>query len=457
MPNFLDVYERTLEGPIISEKEFYMQSFVPVLKEVVDKYGIKYDPQNPVPCDDAAADNIYRAALEFFCRVGVYCTTTGRVIRFSEAETLEAVREAPGQFVVGEGKEAGVFGMRRPDDPKIPWFNAGWSCIYSTEEAASNVMEALASLPGADVLDISAVNTLRGVPFPSGSPGEMYAAMRQVRLGREAARRAGRPGLGFLNAIGTASTGVTTIAASAPQFGLRPTDGWLVAILSEMKVDYDVLNKIAYLLAWGAHIGPESGPTMGGYCGGPAGTAVVCTACSLVALLVHKGSYHMSLPMDLMHSCNTSRGLIYLLSAFCQASSRNIPIPLLPCGYTAAGANTRMYFYEAAALIIGCIASGSPGMVVPAPAKGVKIDGSTPMENKFMIEVGRAAAQLDRRAANDLVVRLLDKYESRLSDPPEGDRYQECYDVQTGKPGDAYLRLYDEVKVELAGMGVPFD
>jgi methylamine--corrinoid protein Co-methyltransferase len=456
MLNFLDVYERTLEGPVISEKEFYMQTFVPALRGVIKNYGIKFDIKNPVPCDDAAADNLYHAAVDFFSRVGVYCTTTNRIIHFSKAEILEAVKEAPGKCYIGEGKDAGVFDMRRPDDPKVPWFNVGWSCLYTSEEIATNVMEALATIPGSKALDISAANTLRGVHFPSGSPGEMYAAIRQVKIGREAARRAGRPGLGITNCIGTASAGITTIAASAPQFGLRPSDAWLVAILSEMKVDYDVLNKIAYLLAWGANIGPESGPTLGGYCGGPEGTAVVCTACSLVGLLVHKGSFHMPLPMDLQHSCNTTSGMLMAMSSFVQASSRNIPIPLVPCGYMAAGPNTKMYFHEAAAFLVACITSGSAGIGMPIPARGIKIDGGTPMEHIFKIEMGSAAARLDREKANELVIQLLEKYESHIPTAPEGDRYQDCYDVQTAKPLETYVRLYDEVKEELAKMGVPF-
>ena len=56
-----------------------------------------------------------------------------------------------------------------------------------------------------------------------------------------------------------------------------------------------------------------------------------------------------------------------------------------------------------------------------------------------------------------IVLRLIDSYEDKLKEPPEGDRYQDCYDVVTGKPGDAYVRLYQEVKEELFGLGIPFD
>ena len=84
------------------------------------------------------------------------------------------------------------------------------------------------------------------------------------------------------------------------------------------------------------------------------------------------------------------------------------------------------------------------------------MDASSPMETKFGIEMTRAASQLDRRKANELVIKLLEKYESRIPHAPEGDRYQDCYDVETGKPGESYLRLYEEVKEELSAMGVPF-
>ena len=74
-----------------------------------------------------------------------------------------------------------------------------------------------------------------------------------------------------------------------------------------------------------------------------------------------------------------------------------------------------------------------------------------------MIEAGKAAAKLNREKANELVVQLLGKYESNIPAAPEGDRYQDCYDVKTGKPGEAYVRLYDEVKEEFVKMGIPFD
>jgi methylamine--corrinoid protein Co-methyltransferase len=455
MLNFLDIYERTLQGPIMSEQDFDMKVFIPTLRRVVKAYGIKYDRVNPVPADDAAADNLFHAAIDFLGQVGAYCQDTNRVIQFSKEEILAAVREAPGRCFAGEGKDARVFGMRRPDDQRIPWLHVGSGIVSTTEEMMTNLIEAYGSIAEADSISISALDSIRGVPVMAGSPAELYAAIRGIKIGREALRRAGRPGLPIMNLISTAAAAVTTIAASAPQFGLRPSDGWLVGAISELKIDFGALNKVGYLLNWGANVGAESSPILGGYCGGPAGTAVVSTAYMLMGLLVHKGSYQLTFPVHFRYGCSTTRDVLWVVSTSCQAASRNIPMPVIWLGYMAAGPNTKMYFYESAAHLLSAVTSGAPSVQTPHPAKAVKVDGIAPMEAKFGVEMGIAAAKLNRSQANELVIQLLDKYESHIEAAPTGSTYQECYDVTTGKPSAAYLQLYDEVREELAGMGVP--
>jgi len=457
MLNFLDIYERALKGPIMTEKDFDMKLFMPILNKVVKAYGIQYDRENPIPSDDRAADNLFNAALEFMSQVGVYCQDTNRVIQFTRAEVLEAIKEAPGRCLAGEGKDAGVFGMRKPDDRKVPWLHVGSGIVATTEEMATNLIESYGCIAEANSISISALDSIRGIPVMAGSPAELYAAIRGVKIGREALRRAGRPGLPIMNLISTAAAAVTTIAASAPQFGLRPTDGWLVGAISEMKIDFGAMNKVAYLLNWGANIGAESSPILGGYCGGPAGTAVVSTAYVLMGLLVHRGSYQLTFPVHFKYGCSTPRDVLWAVSASCQAASRNIPMPVIWLGYIAGGPNTKIFFYESAAYLLCTVTSGAPSAQTPHPAKAVKIDGITPMEAKFGVEMAKAASKFDRQKANELVIRLLEKYESQIETAPTGSKYQECYDIITGKPSQEYLWLYNEVKEELTRMGIIFE
>jgi len=259
-----------------------------------------------------------------------------------------------------------------------------------------------------------------------------------------------------MNLISTAAAAVTTIAASSPQFGLRPTDGWLCGAISEMKIDFGAMNKVAYLLNWGANIGAETSPILGGYSGGPAGTAVVSTAYILMGILVFMGNYQLTFPIHFNYGCSSTRDVLWAVSSSCQAASRNIKMPVIWLGYMAAGPNTRMYFYESAAYLLTAVTSGAPSVQTPHPAKAVKINGITPMEAKFGVEMAKASSKLSRNSANELVNRLLEKYESQIENAPEGSRYQECYDVNTGKPKDEYIQLYNEVKNELNKMGIPF-
>jgi methylamine---corrinoid protein Co-methyltransferase len=131
-------------------------------------------------------------------------------------------------------------------------------------------------------------------------------------------------------------------------------------------------------------------------------------------------------------------------------------MPVIWLGYMAGGPNTKMYFYESAAWLLAATASGAPSVQTPHSAKAVKIDGFTPMECQFGVDMAKSAAQYDRNQANDLVKKLLKKYETQIDGAPSGDRYQDCYNVTTGRPSDAYVRLVQEVKEELSGMGISF-
>ena len=105
MISFLEVLERATTGPMMSAKEYDMKVFIPAVREVVKKHKIKFDPDNPCPCDDGLADRIYQAGLELYSKVGTYCTNTERIIHFTKEEIEEAVCECPKVVYFGEGPD----------------------------------------------------------------------------------------------------------------------------------------------------------------------------------------------------------------------------------------------------------------------------------------------------------------------------------------------------------------
>jgi methylamine--corrinoid protein Co-methyltransferase len=248
-----------------------------------------------------------------------------------------------------------------------------------------------------------------------------------------------------MNLISSATTSVSTIAGSHPAFGLRASDGWLIDFLAEMKVNFETLNRLAFILTTGGNVGSTALPILGGYAGGPAETALVMTAYFLLGSAMFQGSYHLTGPVHFRHGCSTTRDSLWVFSVVGRAASRNTRYPAIGLGYAAAGPCTKMYFYEAAAVNLCCVASGYGGVQTVHPAKAVVIDGVTPLEARFNVELAYAAAGMEAGMASELVDQLLAKYEGQIEEAPTGKRYQECYDLQTGKPSQAYVGLYDQV------------
>ncbi len=456
MPSFLDFMERATTGPMVSEHEFNRKILIPNIRKTVKEFEIKYSPETPVPSDDRMADRLFEAAIAFLSETGVYCDATQRRILLDRKEILEAVAQIPvvgGTF--GEGRDRRHFVARRPEEKVPPWCHVGTGIVATSEDVAMAQVEGYGSIPQACSISIPAFNQVRGMPVISGSPLEIHATLGSVQAGRKALWRCGRPGLPILNLISSATTSMGTIAGTHPAFGLRPSDGWLIDVIAEMKVNFETLNRLAFVLVTGGNIGSTALPILGGYAGGPEGTALVMAAYYLLGMLLFKGVYHLTCPVHFRYGCNSARDTLWVFSIVGRATSRNTRYPAIGLGYAAAGPCTKMYFYEAAAVNLCCVTSGYAGVQTVHPARAVIDDGVTPLEALFNVEVAHAIPGMKADRANELVNRLLEKYEKEVEKAPTGKRFQECFDLRTGKPTEAYGRLYQEVKAELAGMSIP--
>jgi len=456
MPTFLDYMERAVKGQVISENNFNMRVLIPNVAKTVKKYNIKYDPNNPVVTDDDLADRLYNGAIEFLVNTGIYCEDTNRIIQLDRDEIVNAVDEFSAERYLGEGYDRKIFKPRKPEDKKLPWFHVGTGIMASSEEIAMAQVEGYGSIQEANSISIPAFGDIRGMSVIGGSPLEIFATINSIEAGRKALTNCGRPGLPIVNLISSATSSMSTIAGTHPAFGLRQSDGWLIDFLGEMKVNFHTLNRLAFTLITGGNIGSTALPILGGYAGGPEGTALVMTAYHILGISLLKGSYNLTCPIHFSYGCNTVRDGLWVFSIAGRAASRNTDYPAIGLGYASAGPCTKQYFYEAASVNLSCVASGYAGVQTVHPAKAVINDGVTPMEAKFNVEAGTAAAGMKAGKANEIVIRLLEKYEKNIEKAPQGRIYQECFDVRTRKPDEEYVKLYDEVKEELVKMGIPF-
>lgn len=454
MVQILDVMQKALEGEPMSENDYLLRRFSQKVKEKVKQYEISFDPNEPVPSDDSLADDIFRAGFELLLDVGVYCSTTERVISYSENEIKEGLRNAPKSIFFGEGRDRKEFVPRKIEDREPPWCllgAAGGAC--TDEKMLLTLMQGYAEIPETNAITTPALTRIGGMRIRPASPLEALGAMRNAVLAREACDIAGREGIPFMNTIATAESGVALAGTLHPKFRLRPSDGYMIACLDPLKVDFDRLNKVTVVQSIGGNVGMDFSPLLGGYAGGPEGTAVSAVAHHLMGMLTYQTSYLVPFPLHLKYISNSSRNLIWVISTMGQAISRNTHLLSLSLNYTSAGPCTTMCLYETSASVISAIVSGLSQESVGV-ATNKKEDLRTPAEPRISAEVGHAVAGMKRSDANEIVKELLKKYESNLNSPPLGKGIYECWDVDRRKPTQEYIGVINEFKKEISKLGI---
>ena len=99
--------------------------------------------------------------------------------------------------------------------------------------------------------------------------------------------------------------------------------------------------------------------------------------------------------------------------------------------------------------------SGASVVIGPRTSGGKWTNHLTPLECRFCGEVLHACSGMSRKQANEIVKKILPKYEGQLREPNVGVTYQEAYDQQTHTPKPEWQAMYDKVKSELIKMGMP--
>ena len=457
MVRVLDVMEKALEGSPISENDYQLRRYAPAVKEKIREYGIRFDPATPVPSDDSLADDLFEAGLELLVDVGAYCMSTNRIISFTETEVREGLRNAPSKVFFGEGRDRKAMTPRKPEDSSPPWCLLGAAGgAVASDESFLTLMEGFAEIPLTNSITTPAITRVSGMRVRPASPLELFATMRNATLAREACNRVGREGKPLMNTLATAESAISLAAAMQPRYGLRPSDGFMIASMDPMKVDFDRLNKVVMASSMGAPVGMDFSPLMGGYSGGPEGTALGTVASHMMGVLTLQTSYLIPFPLHLRYISNSSRELLWTISTMGQAISRNTHLLSLSLNYTAAGPCTMMCLQETSASVMSAVVSGL-SMESVGVATNKYEDRVTPVEPRISAEVGHAVAGMKRSEANEIAKSLLAKYENKLGAPPLGKSLYECWNTSRRRPTKEYSTLIRRFKKELSGLGIALD
>ena len=455
MRDVLDICAAAERGPVVSEQDFDIDRVYSTAAGLVAKYGLTFEPGNPVPSDDDLADRVWQAAIEFFVGCGVYFKDTQRVVSFTREEVEADLAAYSGQCHFGEGAEARVFTSRKPASDVRPWCHVGTGTVSSKEEYAFQVVKGNASIAAADSMSVPALDHIDGHLIVAGTPAEIRGAIRSIQVARRACADAGRPGLPIINGVAAAGSARGTIAASSQASGWRESDCVIVGTLAEFKTSSEMMTKVVWCQESPTRCVLASAPIMGGYAGGPEATAIINAAYAIWCVVVYQADYYLSLPMDLRAGCGTTREVLWASSVSSQAIARNSNIPTLALPYANGGPMTEMYYHEAAAATITAVASGV-SFQTTHPAGALFADFLTPMEMRGCVEIGLGATGMTRADASPLVDKLLTTYEDKLTNPDRGKPFPECCDVKTGQPTAEHAIMVEDVKVELAKLGVPF-
>jgi methylamine--corrinoid protein Co-methyltransferase len=450
----LDVMEKALNGKPMSETDYQLRLFSPKVMEKVREHKIKFDPDNPIPSDNSMADEVFEAGIELLLDVGAYCTTSGRVISYSEAEIKEQLRNAPSKLYFGEGRDRKALVNRKIEDKTPPWCllgAGGGPC--SSDKSFLTLVEGYAEIPETNAITTPAITRVGGMRVRPASPLEVLAAQRNAVLARESCNRVGRQGIPIMNSLATAESDIAFAAALHPRFGMRPSDGYMICCMDPMKVDFARLNKVAVALSMGGPIGMCFGPLLGGYSGGPEGTAVSNVAHHMMGILTYQSSWLLPFTIHLRYVASSSRDMLWVISTMGQAISRNTHLLSINLNYTTAGPCTPMVLYETSAAVTAAVASGL-SIESLGVATNKHEDRTTPVEPRISAEVGHAVAGMKRSDANEIVLKLLAKYESKLSAPPLGKSLYECWDADARRPTKEYRAVIKRFKAEMVNLGV---
>lgn len=286
---------------------------------------------------------------------------------------------------------------------------------------------------------------------------EVEAAIWDIGKRREAARWAGFPGKGIYTMVSCAEKADAMIAAARPEFGALARDGMLCAAIAELKVDNDRMKKAVFLRRMSYSVGGLFGPLMGGYAGGPEGTALILIAHHFLGRLVFETEYSVCFPVDIHQVCNTTRQMLWLVSTAHQALARNTHLLHFANTFIAAGPCTEMACYELIAHGITAAVSGA-NLSPAASARNKYPECCTGMEGRICAEAAHAATRMGliRSDANRIVKEILQRYEKDIPNAPAGKKFSECYDLETVKPGKEYVVLYQKIKEEVRKIGLVY-
>ncbi len=193
-----EAYERARKGPKVDEAVWNFEIIPQTATRLKEKYGIQMDKSVMVPTDPEMMKKIYQAGLEMLVECGVYCISTGRVIKYTEEEVLLNVATAPKECVIGEGLgRSAACSLARTKISRPPLVQGGPTGAPCSEEHFFGIHESYAKEGIVDCIVDGVLSTINGYNPGPDTPWEVLAGRQEIMMVRMAAAKCGRSGMGL--------------------------------------------------------------------------------------------------------------------------------------------------------------------------------------------------------------------------------------------------------------------
>lgn len=450
----LDIIERSLRGPLMDEEDFNDIRVTQGLARVIKEYDIKVNQDQIINQDDALADRVWEAAVDFLSECGVYNQTTNRVIEFNKKEINNFLRYAPTSVQVGQGTDTVVEYARKVEDSRRPLLMGSSIGTPIEDEYFIPSMISYIQEPEVDVTMAPTLTNIYGYDIRTRSPLEILSSWREVELTLEAMRRAGRPGMAFTG-VGSSISDVGQLSSDGPG-GLRQTDLHTFGIVSELKTSFEILNKLTHILLRDGVVDPYANPIYGGLGGGMDGQAVLITAAMIALNVVFMATCVGTSPTHPFNFNDTGKELLIPSGLSFQAIARNSNLMVNLTNTPVGGPGTKTLLYECIALTVMMTVSGGSRILGPRSATGSITGHFSGLEARFTGELLTAASKLNRSQAEEIVQKAYCKYEKELTQKPYGKHFKDVYDLKTVQPTAEWQKMYEEVKEESSKWGLSY-
>jgi methylamine--corrinoid protein Co-methyltransferase len=298
--SLLEIAERAYTGSKMAEKNWNLGMFR-MMQELVQTYQLAVkDIEQVYEVDNSYADRLFDAAVTFLCQMGVYCVSTKRQIIFTEEEVWAACREAPSAIRVGQGHEQRTLTQREIDDRRLPNIIAGGHSAWNEALIPlEDVIKELVRIPRVDCLEGFNYHQVMGREV-HGTPMIVYAARKAIERARLGLQLAGRAGLALCY-YPILTTAAAFIAPKDEQRGLRWSDGLLLSVLPDLKVETDLIAAALYYEEYGCfRQNGGTGGTVGGFAGGWEGAMIESVVRNIVAWMVYHDAIQYASGVGLM-------------------------------------------------------------------------------------------------------------------------------------------------------------